>query len=193
MRFASSSFKIDVMTTTPLTPSRSAPRVTSASIAPLLAGVGAVALAIYQVATPGTPNGTFSSASDFPREALTLVYLAGGIGGVIVAFRAGLAPQRVAVLISIGYGLIFIGVAVGLALREDPDWFMVLGGPGQLMSMAGFIAWAVWGKRHDVMSWQMALLCGIGGTVAFLGSEVGLSVLIAGFWFAIASRIRQAD
>jgi hypothetical protein len=43
------------------------------------------------------------------------------------------------------------------------------------------------------MSWQLALLCGIGGTVAFLGSEVGLSVLIAGFWFAIASRIRQPN
>jgi hypothetical protein len=45
-----------------------------------------------------------------------------------------------------------------------------------------------WGHRTRVLPLAVALLCGIGGVVAVLGSELGTSVLIAGFWFYLTSQ-----
>ena len=45
----------------------------------------------------------------------------------------------------------------------------------------------VWGHRTRVLPLAVALLCGIGGGVAVLGSELGTSLLIAGFWVYLTS------
>lgn len=152
------------------------------------AGITALGLAVYQVATPGTPSASYDTVADFVREGLLLAWLAASVLAAGLAERAGLAPRAAARLIGVGYGLIFVGVAVGVALRDDPDWFMLLGGPGQLLSMAGFVTWMVWALRGRRLPMPLALLGGVGGLVAILGSEIGLSVLIAGFWFGLAQR-----
>jgi hypothetical protein len=78
-------------------------------------------------------------------------------------------------------------VALNVMARE-PSWFLFLAGPGQLLAMIGFGIWAVWGKRHEVFNLGVALLGVIGGLTAIIGSEAGLSVLIAGFWFALVAQ-----
>lgn len=66
-------------------------------------------------------------------------------------------------------------------------------GPGQLLAIIGFGFWAVWGKRRQVFNLGVALLCAIGGVTAIIGSEAGLSVLIAGFWFALVAVVTQRE
>ncbi len=177
------------------TPSRSTPQVSGGDGAERLlrpaawvAGIAAVAMAVYQIATPGAPSATFESWSDYLRELLTLAYLGGSIAALVGLRRAGIAPPLAARLIATGYGLIGVGVAIGLILRDDPDWFFFLAGPGLLLSAIGFVVLAVSaGRRGAVPAW-VAVLAGIGGFVALALAELGTSVLIGAFWIYIASR-----
>ena len=168
-------------------PSRPVPA--TAWLPAAVAGVAAIGLALYQVASPGGPAPTYSSVSDWTREGLFAGYLAGAIAAALVARRAGLAP-RVAGLVPLGYLLVLVGVTAGMVLREDPDWFVVLGGPGVLLSTLGFIAWGVVGWRRGLLPGSVALLAGLGGPLGILGSELGLSVLVGGFWLWLAARLR---
>ena len=162
-----------------------------ARVAALAAGTSAVALAVYQVATPGPPSAGYDDWSDWVREVLSMVFFLGTVGGAQGVARAGLVPQRPAALVSVGYGLIAVGVGIGMVLRDDPDWFMLLGGPGQILSTVGFVWLAVAGWRRGTLPGAVSLLAGVGGTVAFLGAEVGLSVIVAGFWFWAAAQLRR--
>jgi hypothetical protein len=163
-------------------------RETASRVATGVAGAAALMMAVYQVASPGTPEATFDSALDWARELIFLGYLCSAVVATVLAARRGTAPRSAARLITFGYGAVAVGVAAGMAMREDPDWFMLLGGPGNLLAMAGFVTWAVWGHRTRVLPPAVALLCGVGGVVAVLGAELGTSVLISGFWFYLTSQ-----
>ena len=165
------------------------PRTTTLPRAvPVGAGLTAIALAVYQVATPGSPEASFDSAGDWLREGLFAAYLVLATATTLLAHRQGLAPRAAAVLVGLGYGAIAVGVAAGMALRDDPDWFMVLGGPGNLLAAAGFVTWAVWGRRHRVLPVFAVALCGVGGVVAVLFAELGTSVLVGAFFLWLAFR-----
>lgn len=86
-----------------------------------------------------------------------------------------------------GYSLITAGVMIGLALREDPDWFFLLGGPGLLLSSAGFIIFAISARRRKILPLWAAVLLGVGGVLALFLAEIGTSVLIGSFWLYIAA------
>jgi hypothetical protein len=163
-------------------------RQLASRIATGAAGAAALMMAVYQVASPGTPEATFDSALDWARELIFLGYLCSAVAATILAARRGTAPRAAARLITLGYGAVAVGVTAGMVMREDPDWFMLLGGPGNLLAMAGFVTWAVWGHRSRLLPPAVALLCGIGGVVAVLGAELGSSVLIAGFWFYLSTQ-----
>lgn len=174
------------------TPTEAGPASPSAlTVAALTAGVLAIVMAVYQVATPGAPEATFESFADWLREVVFLAFLISSIGATLAARRAGLAPRAVALLIGIGYGAVAIGVATGMVMREDPDWFVLLGGPGNLLAVAGFVAWGFWSWRRRVLPGYASVLCGVGGAVAVLGSEFGSSVLVAGFWFSLGAHARR--
>src|SRR5688500_3871956 len=178
----------------PLTPPHTDRRDTLgwiAAVAAVAAGLCAIGLAIYQVVTPGPPEPSYQSAADWARELLFTGFLLGSIAGTAAAMRHGLAPRVPAWLVMAGYGLITVGVVAGMALRDDPDWFMLLGAPGQLLSMTGFVWWAVAGWRRRILPGAVALLGGVGGVVGFVGAELGLSVLIGAFWLWLAARIRS--
>jgi hypothetical protein len=144
-------------------------------------------MAIYQVATPGPPSATFDSALDWAREALFLTYLLASIGAFVLAARTGLATRWPAALVIGGYTLIAVGVVCGMVLRDDPDWFFILAGPGQLAATIGFIWFAVSGVRRQELPVLAATLAGVGGTVAIVMAELGASVLVGAFWLWIAS------
>jgi hypothetical protein len=158
-----------------------------------IAGVAGIGLGIYHVATPGPPGADFDSWDDFVlRDGLFLVYLLGSIAAVTGLWRARTAPRASARLVGIGYSLIAIGVAVSLVLREDPDWFFVLGGPGILLSIAGFVVLAVAGWRRRTLPGWAAALAGVGGVLAILMAELGTTVLIGSFWLHVAANSRRA-
>lgn len=147
-----------------------------------LTAVASLGLALYHVLTPGAPTASYGSFNDWLRELTFLLFLLTHLVSLAVAHRVGLAPTATRWLVSGGYGLILVGVSVGLALQDDPDWFFLLAGPGLLLSAAGWLVWAVWGLRRGRLPVYAAALCGVGGLVAIIGSEFGTTVLLAAFW-----------
>jgi hypothetical protein len=174
-------------TSTPVEPATGAGHGWSAAA---LAGACAIGLAVYQVAAPGDPAATYDSAADWVREGLFLTYLVTAVLTTALALRSRLVPRLPGLLVIAGYVLILTGVTIGMVLREDPAWFMALGGPGVLLSTGGFVAWAVLGWRRGLLPGGVALLTGVGGPVAILGSELGLSVLAGAFWLWLASQLK---
>ena len=154
------------------------------------AGASALLMAVYQVATPGRPSPGFDSVVDWTRELLFLAFLVLSVTATWFAASRGVAPRASVWLVGLGYGALALGVGAGMLLREDPEWFMVLGGPGNLLGIAGFVTWAIWAHRRRVLPLAAVLLCGAGGVLAILGSEFGSSVLIAGFWFYLSQNDR---
>lgn len=158
-----------------------------------VAGATAITLAIYQVATPGAPEGAvYETVADYLREVSFLAYLATSVLAVLAAERAGLTGRLGPRLIAAGYSLIAIGVSIGLIVREDLEWFFVLGGPGLLLSTIGYIAFAVGIWRRSRMPRWAAVLAGVGGVLAILMSEFGTGVLIGSFWLFVATRSSRA-
>ncbi|WP_189317002.1 hypothetical protein [Streptomyces brasiliensis] len=146
------------------------------------AGVAAIGMALYQVLTPGAPQATFGSALDFLRDGLFLLYLVASIAAMVLARRQGLLPGIGAWLVGVGYGLLVIGVGAGLVLQRDPEWFGILGLPGNLLAMAGFITAAIVAWRARRIPGWVTLLLAVGGFFAVLATEFGTSVLIGCFW-----------
>lgn len=154
--------------------------------AAVLTALCAFGIALYQVLTPGPPGNTYGSLNDWTRDLVFLAYLLSSIFATAACVRDDLAPRASAWLIGVGYALITVGVAIGVVLQHSPDWFMVLGGPGQLLGAAGFLTWAVVGRRRGLLPLWASLLCGIGGVLAILLAEFGTSVLIGAFWLVMA-------
>jgi hypothetical protein len=157
----------------------------------LVLGILAIVNAIVVVGVappPENPDELYERAGDYVRDALFLVFLIGTVAAVEVALRRGVAPRVAGRLIQIGYSLIAVGVAIGLAVRDDPDWFFLLAGPGILASIVGFVWWAInaWRERQFPL-WLTALL-GVGGLTAILGAEAGTTVLIGSFWIGLSLR-----
>lgn len=172
------------MTTTQLTaPARIARTSTVFLAAP---GILAGTIAIYMVLTDTAPQDLSSWASRL-SYGLFAAYLTTSILGANTAVRARLAPRAVGWLIGAGYGLVLTAVIAQTVTASEPPWFIFVAGPGQLLAIAGFLTWAVWGKRNRLFGLSVSLLCAVGGITAIIGSEAGLSVLIAGFWFAMTA------
>ena len=166
------------------------PRATAIqSAAPIAAGLAAIAMALTLVLTPGAPTADYETASGLAREALMLVYLFTSIAAVLVSRRLGDLPGKGPLLVAVGYGLLVIGVAAGLVLREDPEWFAVLGLPGNLLAGIGFVVAGLAGWRSRRIPGWAALLLGVGGFFAILASEFGTTVLIGCYWLWYARRL----
>lgn len=163
----------------------STPTSTLLTPAAATTGAAAIAMAIYHVVTPGPPGATFGSPGDWFRDLSFLVYLAGAIVSFTAAHRVGLATRAPTLLVGVGYGLIFAGAAIGLALQDDPDWFFLLAGPGLLASTVGHVWFAISTLRRRVLPIWAASLAGVGGAVAIIMGELGTSVLIGAFWLSV--------
>jgi hypothetical protein len=177
------------MTTSVHTPSRATAPNGAGIAAAVIAGLAAIGLATFHLVTPGGPQATFGSLADWLRDLGFLAYLLGSVVAVVSAGSEQLAPTATVRLVGAGYGLIGLGVIAGLLLQDDPDWFFLLGGPGLLLSAAGFITWAiVSGRRGTLPAWA-AVWVGIGGLVAIIGAEAGTSLVIGLFWLWYVARI----
>lgn len=160
----------------------------------LVAGVVAIGLAIYQVTSPGPPDGaSYETVGDYVREIALLLFLFSSALTAALARGRGLAPSRAGWFVPVGYSLIAIGVGFGLAVRQELDWFFLVAGPGLLLSAAGFVLWAIWGARRSVFPLWAAVLLGFGGLTAIIMSEFGTSVLIGSFWLYLGTRRDDVD
>lgn len=161
-------------------------------LVPALAGVAAIGLAIYQVTSSGTPEASFDSVADWLREGLSVTYLLVSIFALELGTRDGWASTTPTRMVQAGYGLIAVGIGTGMALRDDPDWFFVIAGPGLLLSTIGFVAIGWLAVRRKSLPLWAGVLAGVGGAFAIIMAEFGTSVLIGAFWCYIAARARES-
>lgn len=156
------------------------------TIAMLAAGGLAIGFAV--LLTTQDAKSDYESVGGIAREVAILAWFTTTMLAVVAAQLRGRAPQWPVRLIVVGYGLIALGVAAGLVLRDDPDWFFLLGGPGNLLAGIGFVWWGVSAWRGRLLPRWAAVLVAIGGFFAILFAEFGTSVLIGGFWIWLATR-----
>jgi hypothetical protein len=162
-------------------------------VAAIIVALASIVGAIYQLSTSGGPGGAvYESAGDYVRELSFLTYLVGTIVAIRAARSVGVITRIPSWLIVIGYGLLAIGVTIGLAVRDELEWFGILGGPGNLLAAIGFVAWGVIAGRTKVFPWWLAGLCIVGSIVAVLFAEFGTGLVIAAFWIAVAVRTRSS-
>ena len=157
-------------------------------VAMVLAGLSAIALAVLLVTVEGAPEFRLESVTDWGRELGLLLYLVTSVASVTALRGVQQIPKVPSLLIQVGYGLLVVGVSAALILGDDPEWFFVLGGPGNLMAGIGFVWWAIWASVSKILPIWMAVLAGVGGFVAVLGAEFGTGVLIGSFWLVMASK-----
>ena len=74
----------------------------STPLAPVGAGIAALLMAVYQVATPSGPAATYDTLLDRSREVLFLSFLVLSILATIRAARRATAPRATAVLVAFG-------------------------------------------------------------------------------------------
>ena len=106
---------------------------------------------------------------------------------------AGVAPRRPAVLAIVGYGAIAVGVFIGILLGEDPDWFFLIGGPGNLLAAIGM----VWIGIHVIVSqvwprWTGVLFV-LAGLFSVLFAELGTSLLAVVLWSVVGWRLTREN
>lgn len=83
--------------------------------------------------------------------------------------RAPMSSRLATRLVATGHGLLAVGVLAGVALRDDPDWFVAPGLPGNLLAAVGFVVLAVTAVRRRTLS----VLGGVGGFLAGLAPSRG--------------------
>ncbi|MCX6397945.1 MAG: hypothetical protein NTV23_15765 [Propionibacteriales bacterium] len=158
------------------------------AVAAGIAGGCALALAIYHAISTSAPSADYASLGGNLREIAFFAYLVGSVVAIWMVRRAQLTTPLAARLIGGGYALVAFGVAAGFVLRDDPDWFIIVGGPGNLLALVGWIALGVSGARRGLLPRWTAVLGAIGGVFAVLFAEFGSQVLIASFWLFLATR-----
>ncbi len=112
---------------------------------------------------------------------------------VAATAAAGVAPRTPAVLAILGYGAIAVGVFIGIVIGEDPDWFFVIGGPGNLLAAIGM----VWIGVHVISSavwprWTGVLFI-LAGLFSVLFAELGTSILAVALWTVVGVRLTREN
>jgi hypothetical protein len=177
--------------TTTTEPTTGTGRGTASAAAAVTAVLG-LALVTLVLTRPGEAQADYTSVRGWLLELTFLAYLVstGFAAQALVHLRV--IRSLAARLVQAGYGLIGVGVVIGMALRDDPDWFFALAGPGLLASFAGFVLLAVDGFRRRTLPRPVAVLGGVGGALAIPFAEVGTTLLVVVFWATLAVLLRRA-
>jgi hypothetical protein len=159
-----------------------------AKAAAILAATCAIGLALYHALSTSKPAADYETLVGNAREVAFFAYLVSSIAALHFARHARFATTRPTRLIGVGYALVAFGVAAGFVLRDDPDWFVVVGVPGNLLAISGWIALGITSTKRDLLPRWAAVLGAVGGVFAVLFAEFGSGVLIGSFWLYLAFR-----
>ena len=157
-----------------------------------LAAVCVSALAIYSALSTAPPSADYDTFGGNLREVAFLVYLVAAAAAMGSIDRRRVGVRRSAALIAVGYTIVAVGVAAGLVAREDPDWFPVLGVPGNLLAIVGWVMFGVLAVRTRILATWAGVLAAVGGVFAVLFADFGSGVLIGAFWLYLALDRRTA-
>lgn len=158
----------------------------------MAAGLSGLVLAAIQL-TSGPFEGHYVRTVEYFNDFALIGLLAFAIGGEIgLRHSQGSAPWAMRTAIT-GQCLLIVGISIGIALAEDPDWFIAFGIPGQLLWLTGTIGLGVqtW-KARVYPRWTAA---GIALSVPFgiIGAEIGLTAVVGVTWLFLGFRMRKAS
>lgn len=157
-------------------------------VAATIVAACAIGLAVYHALSTSRPAADYETFGGNVREVAFFVYLVGSIVALSSARHAKVVVVRAARMTSIGYALVAFGVAAGFVLRDDPEWFVVVGIPGNLLAIIGWIFLGITSSRQRLLPRWAAILGAVGGVFAVLFAEFGSGVLIGSFWLYLAYR-----
>lgn len=167
---------------------RTARHTQAFGLAAILAGLGWLVIGVVQATNP-TFDGVLNSPIDYVNDGTFAVTLICTAAAVIGVHLAGIAPRPAALLVATGYLLVAVGVIPALVLGYSPDWFVVVGLPGNLLAIIGMVWLGVAIIRRRPLPIWAGVLAILAGLFAVVMSELGTSVIAAAFWLYIGAHL----
>lgn len=164
----------------------STPTTRTLGTAATVGGLAFVGLAVSNLANPPF-DGTFDSTPEYVHEALGLT-TALMIAGLFALRRLQGAPRGAVGMAAAGHLLIVLGIAIGLALGEDPEWFFAVAGPGLLLWLIGTVRLGVHTWRAGVLPRWTAVALALTIPVGMMLGEIGGSVVPGVLWVYLGLR-----
>jgi hypothetical protein len=164
----------------------STPSTRRLGAAAALGGIAFLGLAISNLANPPF-DGTFDSPAEYAHEALSLA-TALSIAGLVALRRVQGAPRGAVAMAAGGHLLIMLGIAIGLALGEDPAWFGAIAAPGLLLWLIGTVRLGVHTWRAGALPRWTAVALALTIPVGMMLGEVGGSVVPGVLWLYLGLR-----
>ncbi len=156
--------------------------------AALLAAVSYLVLAGIQLTNPPF-EGVLTTPADYANDASFLAAMLFSVATVVGLGRHLNASLPAVLLASVGQILVSIGVGVGLVTGVDPDWFVFLGLPGNLIAWVGYAWLGVWAWRRRAMPRWVAALLIVSVPVTLVLADLGGSAVTALLWCGVGVQL----
>jgi hypothetical protein len=167
--------------------SRSRLYVAAAAIAAVAGLVGIV----IQLTNP-TFDSEFTTTVDWVNEVTFTHFITASMVAMWGMVREQIASRVGGMVFISGQGLLLAGMLPGFALGYSPDWFVVVGLPGNLLALIGMTLIAVYSWRRRTLPRVIAVLLPLSVLIGIGVAEFGGGVVIAIVWGAIAMRLSES-
>jgi hypothetical protein len=179
--------RLNVMSNT-ITTTRTRTATPVAAAATLLAALAYLVLSGIQIMNPAFDD-YLTKPIDYLNDGSFFVGLTASMAGVWALVHVVSAPRGAAALTIAGQALVAVGVGFGLATGQSPDWFGVVGLPGNLLAWAGMIWLAVWAWRsRGLPRWTVPLLA-LAVPLGVGVAEYGFTVVTGALWCAVGAHL----
>jgi hypothetical protein len=172
-------------TEAPARPATSAP--TAAAVLTLLGAAAYLVLTGIQITNP-TFDDYLTTTVDYVNDGSFFAGLLLSLGGLWGLRRWG-APLAAVVIAGVGQVLVAFGVSVALVTGVSPDWFVVVGLPGNLIAWIGLIWLGVWAWRRRATPRWVAVLMMLSVPIGVGVAEQGGSIVTAVLWCAVGAQL----
>ena len=154
----------------------------------LLAAVSYFVLAGIQLTNPPF-EGDFNTPADYANDASFLAAMLFSVATVVGLRRHFKATRPAVVLAALGQILVSVGVGYALVTGADPDWFVYLGLPGNLLAWVGFIWLGVWAWRSRALPRWVAVLMFVSVPVTLVLADLGGGALTGALWCGVGVQL----
>lgn len=159
-----------------------------AGVVTLLGALAYLVLTGIQVTNP-TFDDELTSVTDYVNDGSFFAGLVLTIPGLWAVYRTMAAPTIAIVLAIAGQGLVAVGVLPALITGVSPEWFPLIGLPGNLLAWIGLTWLAVWAWRRRAMPRWVAVLLAVSVPIGVGVAEQGGSIVTAVVWCYLGAQL----
>jgi hypothetical protein len=156
-----------------------------------IAAVAGVVGTVIQLTNP-TFDSEFTTTVDWVNEVTFTLFIAASMVAMWGMVREQIASRVGGMVFIAGQGLLLAGMLPGFALGYSPDWFVVVGLPGNLLALIGMTLIAVYSWRRRTLPRVIAVLLPLSVLIGIGAAEFGGGIVIAIVWGAIAMRLSES-